>query len=69
MSSNCDFTTFNAFSIVNDTQESQRLLKFQNHKYNESMEILGRPYKKIKPILRLVSPLIRGGIEKLSTHK
>ena len=47
-----------------DTSESQALLKFQNHSFDEAMKIFLKPYKKLKPIIWIVSPVIRKIFEK-----
>jgi len=63
------YSNVDYFMDWSDTQESQKLLNFQKHTFPESMETLGRPYRKIRPFLRIFSPLIRRRIEKMSPYK
>ena len=65
---NC-FSTKDYFLDWMDTEESQTLLQFQNHSFDEAMKIFLRPYKKLRPIMRLVSPLIRKFFEKQSPYR
>jgi nucleoside-diphosphate-sugar epimerase len=62
------FSTDDYFIDWMDTKESQSLLKFQNHSYNEAMEIFVKPFKKFKPILKVFGPIIRKWLEKQSPY-
>ena len=63
------FTKDDYFLDWMDTEESQTLLKFQNHTFSESMEIFVAPYKKYRPLIRLFSPVIRKWLEGQSPHQ
>ncbi|TFG10389.1 NAD(P)-dependent oxidoreductase [Candidatus Heimdallarchaeota archaeon] len=52
-----------------DTEESQALLQFQNHSYEEAIKIFVRPYRKLKTLIRLVSPIIRNIFENKSPYR
>jgi nucleoside-diphosphate-sugar epimerase len=65
---NC-FSTKDYFLDWMDTEESQMLLQFQNHSFDEAMKIFLRPYKKLRPIIRLVSPLIRKFFQNQSLYR
>lgn len=52
-----------------DTQESQSLLHFQNHTYEEAMEIYLAPFKKYKPFIKIFGFFIRRWLEKQSPHR
>ncbi len=49
-----------------DTSESQSLLAFQNHTFDEAMTLFLAPFKKFKPFLKLFGPIIRKSLERQS---
>jgi UDP-glucose 4-epimerase len=49
-----------------DTIESQSLLSFQNHSFDEAIALFLKPFKKLRPFMRLFSPLIRRSLERQS---
>lgn len=50
------FTTKEYFLDWMDTEESQRLLQYQNHTYEQILELYLKPYKKFRPFVKLFSP-------------
>lgn len=62
------FNKGNYFLDWMDTGESQKLLQFQNHTFDEGMRIFLAPYKKFKPFIRLFAPLLRRWLEKKSPY-
>ncbi len=65
---NC-YSTKDYFLDWIDTSESQKLLKFQNHSFDEAMKIFLKPYKKLKPLICLVSPLVQNIFENKSPYR
>ena len=63
------FTTKEYFIDWMDTEESQRLLQYQNHTYEQLVELSLKPYKKIRPFMRLFSPFIRRYFEGQSPYR
>ena len=63
------YTTEDYFLDWLDTSESQGLLHYQNHSFDEAMKIFLRPYKKLKPLMWSVSPLLRLIIENQSPYR
>lgn len=51
-----------------DTKESQKLLKFQNHSYEEAIELNLAPFKKFQPFIKLFAPVIRYSLERKSPY-
>jgi nucleoside-diphosphate-sugar epimerase len=52
-----------------DTSESQALLKFQNHSFDDAMKIFLKTYKKLRPLIWIVSPLLRLIFENQSPYR
>lgn len=52
-----------------DTEESQRLLNYQNHTYEQLLDLYMKPYKKYRPFFRLFSPIIRWYLERQSPYQ
>ena len=63
------YTTEDYFLDWLDTSESQSLLQYQNHSFDEAMRIFLKPYKKLKPLMWSVSPLLRLIFEKQSPYR
>ncbi len=62
------FTTNEYFIDWLDTEESQRLLKYQNHTYQQMLDLSIKPYKKFRPLIKLFSPFIRWFLERQSPY-
>ncbi|MBN2150861.1 MAG: sugar nucleotide-binding protein, partial [Candidatus Lokiarchaeota archaeon] len=60
------FTKEEYFIDWMDTAESHALLSFQNHSYEESMALFLRRLKPLRPLIKLLAPLIRGRLERQS---
>lgn len=52
-----------------DTEEAQKALHFQNHTFDEYRRILSRKSRVVRPLVRLLRPLIVGLIERKSPHR
>jgi nucleoside-diphosphate-sugar epimerase len=52
-----------------DTEESQKLLKYQNHSFSDAIDIFMKRYRKMRPIIRLISPILRRWMEKKSPYR
>lgn len=63
------FTKEEYFLDWMDTEESQGLLQFQNHTYEQFLAIYFKRYKKFKPFMRLFNPLIRKFLESQSPYR
>ena len=63
------YTTEDYFLDWLDTSESQKLLQYQNHSFDEAMKIFLKPYKKLKPLMWTVSPILRLIFENQSPYK
>jgi len=62
------FTKEEYFLDWMDSEESQRLLQFQNHSYEQLLESYLKRYKKFKPFMRLFNPIIRKFLEAQSPY-
>jgi len=60
------FTKKEYFIDWMDTDESQALLSFQNHSYEDAVALYIKPLKPFRPFIRLMSPLIRRKMEQQS---
>ena len=56
------------FMDWSDTTESQKLLQFQIHTFEESLEILDGVYKKMRSLMKPGSKFIRKGLERMSPY-
>lgn len=62
------FTKKEYFLDWMDTEESQAFLNFQNHTYEETLNLILGPVKKYRPIVLLFSPIIRRFLESKSPY-
>ncbi|MEX2680002.1 MAG: NAD-dependent epimerase/dehydratase family protein [Candidatus Sigynarchaeota archaeon] len=60
------FTKADYFIDWMDTTESQALLSFQNHSYDEAISAYMKQMKLLRPFIRLFAPLIRRRLERQS---
>lgn len=62
------FTKDEYFIDWMDTAESQALLSFQNHTYDDAVGLFVRPFKIVRPFIWLFAPLIRKSMVKQSPY-